>query len=328
MPPPHRPGDADDQAPPTAHLEAALRTVYAAVPDDFMAVRKALVAEAKADGDTRGAAAIGKLRKPSTAAWAVNLLTRGEPGLVEELVDLGVRMRTAQSRLDTATLTSLRPERDRVVAGVVAAAARLVADTGRTLSPAAQDDVRGTVIAALADEQASSAVTSGQLTRALSYSGFGEVDLSEAVVRTSSGSILSVVRGGTRGGPDRAHAPQGPDGAGSGGDDGADGGEDRGEDGATEEEDAAALLAAAEAELEAAVTALSSAQESVAAAREHAEETRERVGVVERQLAKAREADERALEAVTDAVRARKEAEAARRTAEEALTRLRAEAQD
>lgn len=301
--------------------------MYAAVPVDFMAVRKALVAEAKADGDTQGAAAIGKLRKPSTAAWAVNLLTRGEPGLVEELVDLGVRMRTAQSRLDTATLTSLRPERDRVVAGVVAAAARLVADTGRTLSAAAQDDVRGTVIAALADEQASSAVTSGQLTRALSYSGFGEVDLSEAVVRTSSGSILSVVRGGTRGGPDRAHAPQGPDGADSGGDDGADdGGEDQDE--ATHEQDAAALLAAAEAELEAAVTALSSAQESVAAAREHAEETRERVGVVERQLAKAREADERALEAVTDAVRARKEAEAARRTAEEALTRLRAEAQD
>ena len=319
---------------PSGHLEAALRTVYAAVPDDFMAVRKALVAEAKAGGDTQGAAAIGKLRKPSTAAWAVNLLAREEPGLVEELVDLGVRMRTAQSRLDTATLTSLRPERDRVVAGVVAAAARLVADAGRTLSAAAQDDVRGTVIAALADEQASSAVTSGQLTRALSYSGFGEVDLSEAVVRTSSGSSLSVVRGGAgHDGQRRTRAPHRPERIDDGRDDGdqeghLEGDPDRAEGEASEEPDAAALLAAAEAELEAADAALSSAQESVAAAREHAEETRERVGVVERQLAKAREADERALEAVTDAVRARKEAEAGRRTAEETLTRLRAEAQD
>jgi hypothetical protein len=312
------PGDADDEVTVSSgHLEAALRAVYGAVPEEFMAVRRSLVADAKADGDKEGAAAIGRLRKPSTAAWAVNLLARQEPGLVEELVELGVRMRTAQSRLDTATLTSLRPERDRVVAGVVAAAARVVADTGRTLSSAAQDDVRGTLIAALADEQASAAVTSGQLTRALSYSGFGEVDLSEAVVRTSSGSILSVVRGSAGATPGVATR---------GADDGEEGeeGEGPGDDG----EESVARLAAAEAELEAATTALSAAQDAVAAAREHAEETRERVAVVERQLTKAREADERALEAVTSAVRARKEAEAARRTAEESVARLKAATDD
>ena len=51
------------------------------------------------------------------------------------------------------------------------------------------------MIAALASEDATRAVLSGQLTRALSYSGFGEVDLSEAVARTSSGSILTVLPG-------------------------------------------------------------------------------------------------------------------------------------
>lgn len=324
MPTTRRPGDVDDEVTePSGHLEAALRTVYAAVPEDFMAVRKSLVADARADGDKEGAAAIGRLRKPSTAAWAVNLLAREEPELVEELVALGVRMRAAQSRLDTATLTSLRPERDRLVAGVVGAATRVVADTGRTLSAAAQDDVRGTVIAALADEQASTAITSGQLTRALSYSGFGEVDLSEAVVRTSSGSILSVVRGSA--GAGAGAKPRAARGSGDGPVNGdADGA--YGEEPEEEGEDSAARLAAAAAELEAAVTALSTAQDAVTAAREHAEETRERVAVVERQLAKAREADERALEAVTGAVRARKEAEAARSTAEESLARLRAEA--
>ena len=184
-------GPAEDSS---AHLAQALREVYGASPTDFMAVRKKLAAAAKADGDAAGAKAIGTLRKPSMAAWAVNLLARQDPELVEELVELGARMRGAQARLDTATLTSLRPERDRIVTAVVAAAAALVSEAGRTLSASGQDDVRGTVIAALADEQASTAVTSGQLTRALSYSGFGEVDLSEAVVRTSSGSILSVVR--------------------------------------------------------------------------------------------------------------------------------------
>jgi len=322
VPPPRRPGD-DEVTPSGDHLEAALRAVYAAVPEDFMAVRKALVAEAKADGDKEGAAAIGRLRKPSTAAWAVNLLAREEPELVEELVDLGGRMRSAQSRLDAATLTSLRPERDRVVAAVVGAASRLVADAGRSLSPAAQDDVRGTVVAALADEQASDAVVSGQLTRALSYSGFGEVDLSEAVVRTSSGSILSVVRGG----PPRGSTRGAGRGARGTADDANPDASDEADD-ATDEEAAAARVAGAEAELEAATEALESAQGAVAAAREHAEETRERVAVVERQLAKAREADERALEAVTEAVRARKEAEAARTTAEEALARMRADQDD
>lgn len=320
VPDSHSSDDLTEDA--SAHLAAALRSVYAASPTDFMAVRKELTAAARADGDTVGAKAIGALRKPSMAAWAVNLLAREDPDLVEELVDLGVRMRGAQARLDTATLTSLRPERDRVVTGFVAAAAALVSDAGRTLSAAAQDDVRGTVIAALADEEASAAVTSGQLTRALSYSGFGEVDLSEAVVRTSSGSILSVVRnapgaGATAG---RGTGPDGEDTT-AAGDTAASGqADDATEDGAG----AAERLARAEAELEAAGAAHAAAEDAVARAREHADDTRDRIAVVERQLAKAREADERALEAVTDAVRARKAAEAARHTAQEAVDRLRA----
>ena len=328
MPDSHLPADLTDDT--SAHLAEALRAVYGASPTEFMTVRKELAAAAKADGDALGAKAIGALRKPSLAAWAVNLLARSRPELVHELVELGARMRGAQARLDTATLTSLRPERDRVVADVVAAANTVAADAGRPLSASAQDDVRGTAIAALADEDASAAVSSGQLTRALSYSGFGEVDLSEAVVRTSSGSILSVVRDGgaasSRGrGPTAAGQTADP-GADPSADPSADQSADRAGDpgtagapGPSPEEQ----LSLAEAELAAAATAHAAAEEVVARAREHADDTRERIAVVERQLAKAREADERALEAVTDAVRARKAAEAARRTAQAEVDRLR-----
>lgn len=298
----------------SAHLAGALREVYGASPADFMAVRKRLAAAAKADGDLAGATAIGALRKPSMAAWAVNLLARENPDLVEELVDLGRQMRGAQARLDTATLTSMRPERDRVVTAVVSAAAALVGDAGRTLSASGQDDVRGTVIAALADEQASAAVASGQLTRALSYSGFGEVDLSEAVVRTSSGSILSVVRNGSGD----------VGGAGHGGTDAHDrSGEQPQADETDADETDVERLARAEAELEEAAAAHTAAEAAVTRARERADDTRDRIAVVERQLAKAREADERALEAVTDAVRTRKAAEAARHAAQRVLDRLR-----
>jgi hypothetical protein len=292
----------------TGALAAALRTLYAVPPEDFMAERKRLVAAEKADGDPAVAKEIGSLRKPSLAAWAVNLLAREAPDLVEGLADLGTRMRGAQGRLDTDTLTSLRPERDRLLEEVVRTTVQLVSDAGRTCSAAAQQEVRATAIAALADEQAMAAVASGQLARTLSYSGFGEVDLAEAVVRTTSGAVLSVVRGGggsgARDGSNRADV----------GHDADHGGESETDTG--DEPDRAQLEAA----LAAAEKVLAAAEAEVTRSRERAEETRERLAVVERQLTKAREADERALEAVTDAVRARKAAEAARHTAHEALT--------
>lgn len=280
-------------------LPDAVEALYAASPDEFMSVRKRLVAEARDAGDKHAADEIARLRKPSLGAWAVNLAARGAPQMVADLVDVGTRMRLAQSHVDAATLTAMRPERDALVAAWVRAARDAVAAHERQLSAAAEQEVRATVIAALADEAASEAVVSGALTRPLSYSGFGEVDLSEAVARTTSGAVLTVL-------PSRRAAPAGSP-----------------EPAATTDRDAGTDLARLEAELSAAEAAVVSAEDEVAAAREHAEQTRERLSVVERQLAKAREADERAREQVTDAVRARKQAEATRHTAQGALAAAR-----
>lgn len=309
-----------DETPVTDRLATAMQSLYAATPDEFMAARSALVAAAKAGGEAEAAAEIGKLRKPSLAAWAVNLTARVAPDVVSALTDLGVQMRAAQSRMDTGSLTAMRGDRDSAVDSFVRAAAEAVGGSGRTLSAAAQQDVRSTAIAALADERASAAVTSGQLTRALSYSGFGEVDLAEAVARTTGGAILTILPGG-RGpgrGPGRvlgAGDADSTDGAGQDWDDG--------EGSARSDSDEAPSAEELEEALALAERQLADAQAAVDAARERAEETRERLAVVERQLTKAREADERALEAVTDAVRARKQAEATRHTAQLAVDEAR-----
>lgn len=279
-------------------LTEALKALYAVEPHAFMAARRELVATARAGGDRESATEIGKLRKPTVAAWAVNVLARQAPKAVQQLVDLGSRMRAAQARLDAATLTALRPERDETVRRYVSTAVEIAAASGRTLAPAALEDIRATAVAALADEGASAAVSSGQLTRALSYSGFGEVDLSEAVARTASGAILTVVSGTGPGRPDAAPSS---------------------DDDEAEASAQAATAASLQEELAVAQARLEEAEQSVVAAREYADETRQRLAVVERQLAKAREADERALEAVTDAVRARKQATAARDAAQQAL---------
>ena len=57
-------------------------------PGEFLAVRSACVAEAKAAGDKEAAAAIGRLRKPSVAAWAINDAVRADEALVADLDDV------------------------------------------------------------------------------------------------------------------------------------------------------------------------------------------------------------------------------------------------
>lgn len=285
-------------------LTEALQALYAVEPDAFMAARRERVAAARAGADRESATEIGRLRKPTVAAWSMNLIARQASEVVDDLVALGARMRAAQGRLDAATLTALRPERDQAVRRFVSAAADLAHESGRALGPAALEDVRATAVAALADEGASTAVRSGQLTRALSYSGFGEVDLSEAVARTASGAILTVVSG-SGGAPARGGAS-------------ADAEDDEQSVG-TQPESAEARREVLEDQLATAQQRLEEAERTVVEARERADETRQRLAVVERQLTKAREADERALEAVTDAVRTRKEATVARDAARQAL---------
>jgi flagellar biosynthesis GTPase FlhF len=176
-----------------AALVAALSELYAVAPDGFVGTRTALVQAAKARGDASLATEVGRLRRPTVAAWAVNQVVRQRPALVARLHDVGGRLRAAQAELDASAMRDLRSDRDGLLAQWSEAAAEVAGGAGRPLAPAALDEVRGTVIAALASAEATEAAVSGHLTRALSYSGFGEVDLSEAVVRTSSGAVLTVV---------------------------------------------------------------------------------------------------------------------------------------
>ncbi|EAP99464.1 glycyl-tRNA synthetase [Janibacter sp. HTCC2649] len=179
-------------------VAAAAAQVYAVPLGEFVASRKALAVSAKVAGDAAAAKEILTLRKPSVSAWAMNLASREDSRVIGDLVGLGARMRAAQARLDASVLTSVRGERDASVAAYVALVAQVATTAGGALSASGLDEVRATAIAALADETAAQALASGQLTRALSYSGFGEVDLSGAVGVTSSGSIMSVLKGGKR----------------------------------------------------------------------------------------------------------------------------------
>ncbi|WP_298887228.1 hypothetical protein [uncultured Serinicoccus sp.] len=183
--------DQSDEA-----LRAAVSAVYAAPPADFVATRKEWVARLRSQGSKDLAKEAAALRKPSVAAAAVNALVRAEDPAAGRLREVGTRLRHAQSAMDVSGLQELRGERDAVLAEWVAAARR---HAPVPLTAAGESEVRDTGVAALAGADATEVVLGGTLTRALAYSGFGEVDVADAVARTSTGVVLTRIEGGGAG---------------------------------------------------------------------------------------------------------------------------------
>ena len=161
-------------------LDSAVGELYGLQPEEFLGARRTLAAQAKADKDTGLAKAIESIRKPTAAAWAINQLVRARPADIERLVELAAELHEAQEKMDGGALKTLSRERTKLVDELVRSTSEVAKESGGTLSGPVANQVRETFVAALATTAAADAVGSGQLTRALSYAGFGDVDLSEA----------------------------------------------------------------------------------------------------------------------------------------------------
>ena len=165
-----------------AGIDDAAEELYAVLPAEFIAARNALAKQTRSGGDEELYAQVKGLRRPSAAAWLVNLLARSDEGF-EQFSDLSHRLRDAQTHLDAPTMKELGQERTRVVAELVERAVALAKDADPQYRDTAtvRDQVTSTLTAAVADPTAEAAVTSGRLVSPLSYAGFGEVDLTDAV---------------------------------------------------------------------------------------------------------------------------------------------------
>lgn len=242
-------------------LDEAVAELYAAPLEDFVAVRTRL-----AKGAERGLAQeIRALRKPTVTAWLLNQLGRESPEVVDAVGMLGGRMRAAQAAADMSALREARPERDRLIRDVVLAVREVADQHGRSLSTAGEDEVTATVIAALADEQSQAALGSGMLVRALSYSGFGEVDVDDAVAARARLRVVQIGQADALASVVRDAAGTAPD------------AEDEAEalalaeaEHAREMHEAQVRLQTAEADLARATADLAAAEEALADARERA----------------------------------------------------------
>lgn len=167
----------------TGALDDAVLDLYAIKPSRFTAERSRRATQARDAGDIATARAIGALRRPTTSAWLINQLVRGAHGAttaIQKLDRLGHDLRTAQAELDAASMRELTQERHQLVAELTRLADDVAAESGLTVSHSVRRELTDTLGAAVADGRAANAVLSGNLTRPLLHSGFGDIDVTEA----------------------------------------------------------------------------------------------------------------------------------------------------
>ena len=145
--------------------------LYAGDPSDFVARRDALAREARDRKDRVLAVAIKKLRRPTVGAWYVNLAVRSGLTSLRELLRLGQEMRDAQAVLDFKRVVALGSQRADVERRVLSDLTTHLAGIGLTAAPAALEEVRSILRAAVADADATAAVLSGRLERSVESSG-------------------------------------------------------------------------------------------------------------------------------------------------------------
>ena len=162
-------------------LNGAAEALYAVSPEDFVARRTALAAEAKESGDRALAKQITGLRRPTKSAWLVNLVARAERDQLAQLRELGTALQQAQQQMAGDELRRLSKQRRTMIDSLARRAAELGAEHGYDVPDSAVQEVSQTLQAALADPAVAEMVQAGRLHQAVSYGGFGPDDLASAL---------------------------------------------------------------------------------------------------------------------------------------------------
>ncbi|UPL18821.1 transposase [Microbacterium aurugineum] len=145
-------------------FEEIAAALYAGSPEAFVASRKDRASEVD---DAELASRILALRKPSIAAWVVNVFAQQRAGQLGEALRLAAELREAQDELDAPALAKLGRERRALTRRLAETAAEIAGSRGERITPATQEAVERSISAAFFDPLAASAVASGRLLRAL-----------------------------------------------------------------------------------------------------------------------------------------------------------------
>jgi hypothetical protein len=156
-------------------LDGALDELYAAAPEDFVAVRARLAKALKADGRGEDAAGLAKVRKPPLAAWALNQLARRNRRDVDLLLDSGNRLREAQAGVlggaERDSLARAAAAQREAVERLTREAEGLLAERG-SVSPGVVVQIADSLRAAAVSPEGRELLARGRFTGPLESEGF------------------------------------------------------------------------------------------------------------------------------------------------------------
>jgi vacuolar-type H+-ATPase subunit I/STV1 len=283
--------------------------LYGLPHEEFTPARDAKARELKAEKEL--AAAVKKLKKPSVAAWVVNLFVRREAEQVEQVIAVGAALREAQEGMDGAELRALTRQRRQLTSAVTQQARSLAKDEGLKVTQSVADQVESTLTAAMLDPECAQAVRSGLLTAALSSTGFDSGDVAAAVALPEAlGFTASATSGEPAAPPDLHVVP--------------------GDEKARKREEAETALAVAQETVDETESTLTEANQAVEELQARSLQLQSEMDELKRKLSELETAAEETDEQLEDAEETQGEAEAAhtaavktRDAAQKALDKLR-----
>lgn len=157
-------------------LLAIADALYAEPLAGFTGYRDAAAKSAAAD-DKDLAARVKALKKPSIAAWAVNLLVRREADQIDQVLEVGESLRAAAESMSGDDLRALTRQRRQLTNALATAARDLAREQDVRLTAAVVDQVEGMLTAAMLDPVAARVVRSGLVLTAFTSTGVSELDV-------------------------------------------------------------------------------------------------------------------------------------------------------
>jgi hypothetical protein len=155
-------------------LLAQADRLYSLPPGEFTPARDAAAKEAP---DRDFGKRIKTLRKPTVAAWALNLLVRRESDQIGQVLSLGAALREAAEAMAGDELRALTRQRRQLTAALATTARALAREYDVRLTTAVADQVEAMLNAAMLDPVAADVVRTGLVVSAFTSTGVGELDL-------------------------------------------------------------------------------------------------------------------------------------------------------
>lgn len=160
---------------------AQLRGLYTSPPGEFVPRRRNLVAALRASGDRQAARDAAALRKPSTAAWLLNLLA-DDGRTAPEMLELAGEIAAAVAAGERADLRTLAAAQRILVTDVLERATELAAGSDRKIPAAVREVLEAAVRGVLTDPSTAAQLFTGVLVEL--SDGDGAEELPELAIRS------------------------------------------------------------------------------------------------------------------------------------------------